>query len=175
MDQQFGAVCKKGICKTILITTCANLIIGEDNHTCEPDTVSNEFSLRLDNNMKKNISEVTVPVSSIYRETVGNMKDNGMDLIKKYQNSTLSKTNYRKRNELGVVKTRFKTLRETVIPEKLHSFLLADYRTTNRIMIFANQSCRALLVNTSYDVLCDGTLKFCLHPFNQLYSLHVDL
>lgn len=40
---------QRSICKAILITTCANLIKREDNHACEPDTVSNEYSLHLDN------------------------------------------------------------------------------------------------------------------------------
>lgn len=170
-------ICVKSFCKAILILTCSNILKRDDKHKCEPDFAQNECDILMENCQKTIAADATQPVPSVFRNTLGTIKDAGLDLISKIPKYiNIKKKLYRKRNRsLNVAKVYFKTLKEIIIPEKFHSFILADYSTANRIIIFANQNIRSLLMNTSYEVLCDGTFKFCVQPFYQLYTLHVDL
>ncbi|XP_049886598.1 uncharacterized protein LOC126381107 [Pectinophora gossypiella] len=168
---------KREICQAILIITCANSIKREDNHNCQPDTTKNECDIEMDGCQKKIINDVALPIPAIFRETIGSLKDKGLDLIKNLPEfKNIKNKFYRKRNKsLGVDKVWFKNVSKVSIPPKFQNFLFADYCSKNRILIFASKLARNLFCNTNYTVLCDGTFKFCAKPFYQLYTLHVDI
>lgn len=168
---------KRTVCKARLIIDSNNCIKRDDKHDCEPDFVSNELELNFDKCMEKVKSDCTIPIPNAFRHTVSTLKDKGIDLIKKiptYKN--IKNKFYRKRNKsLGVRKVCFKSIKNVTVPEIFANFLLADYQTINRILIFASENCKTILANPNLTILCDGTFKFCLKPFQQLYTLHVDL
>lgn len=142
-----------------------------------PDFVSNELEVNFNKCIEKLKSDCSVPVPNAFRQTVSTLKDKGIDLIKKIPKFKNVKNKfYRKRNKsLGVKKVCFKSLKEVTVPERFAKFLLADYHTNNRILVFANEHCKTILANPNLTILCDGTFKFCSKPFQQLYTLHVDL
>ncbi|KAF9417931.1 hypothetical protein HW555_005076, partial [Spodoptera exigua] len=168
---------KRTVCKARLIIDSNNCIKRDDKHDCEPDFVSNELELNFDKCMEKVKSDCTIPIPNAFRHTVSTLKDKGIDLIKNiptYKN--IKNKFYRKRNKsLGVRKVCFKSIKNVTVPEIFANFLLADYQTNNRILIFASENCKTILANPNLTILCDGTFKFCLKPFQQLYTLHFDL
>lgn len=128
--------------------------------------------------MEKVKTDYTVPIPSVFRQSVAELKDKGTNLIQKIpQFKNVKNKFYRNRNKsLGVKKLCCNTLKQVVVPEKFKSFLLADYYSSKkRIWVFASDNCKTILANCNLTVLCDGTFKFCLKPFQQLYTLHVDL
>ncbi|KAH9633051.1 hypothetical protein HF086_000411 [Spodoptera exigua] len=169
---------KRTTCKAVLVTFTDNSIKREDIHNCEPDFASNELEIQLGKCIDKITSDYTIPVPSAYRETVSKLKDSGINLIKKIPDLVNVKNKlYKKRNKsLDVPKVCFKSPSEIIVPEKLKKKLLADYYyKSNRILVFANENCRTVLSRSNLTILCDGTFKCCLRPFQQLYTVHVDL
>lgn len=169
---------ERNVCKAILLTASDGSILKEDRHNCEPDFVSNELRLEMDKCEQKVTTDYSIPIPSVVREAVGQIKDKGLDIVKKLPNKNiLERKLYRKRNQsLGVKKVRFNSLTDIIIPPRFETFLLADYcQSSTRIIIFAGEYCREILKKPNLTVFCDGTFKFCLKPFAQMYTLHVDL
>lgn len=169
---------KRTTCKAALVTSTDNSIKREDIHNCEPDFASNELEIQLGKCIDKITSDYTIPVPSAYGETVSELKDSGINLIKKIPDFVNVKNKlYKKRNKsLDVTKVCFKSPSKIIVPEKFKNFVLADYNyKSNRILVFANENCRTILSRSNLTILCDGTFKCCLRPFQQLYTMHVDL
>uniref|UniRef100_A0A1E1W8B6 MULE transposase domain-containing protein n=1 Tax=Pectinophora gossypiella TaxID=13191 RepID=A0A1E1W8B6_PECGO len=162
----------------MLVINNDNSIKREDRHNCEPDFTSNELEIKFNECVEKVKTDYTVPIPTVFRQTVAELKDKGISLIQRIPTFKNVKNKfYRNRNKsLGVKKICFNTLKQVVVPERFKSFLLADYyNSRNRILLFAGEHCKTILANPNLTVLCDGTFKFCLKPFQQLYTLHVDL
>lgn len=122
--------------------------------------------------------DCTVSIPSVVRGTVADIKDKGLDLVARIPSKrTVERKLYRKRNNsLGVIKVCFDSIMDMIIPPKFKTFVFADYRQSPaRILVFAGEYCREILRKPNLTVFCDGTFKFCLRPFQQLYTLHVDL
>lgn len=61
------------------------------------------------------------------------------------------------------------------VPGVHKDFLLADYTgKKQKILLFATEESKEILKNAKH-VFCDGTFKAAVHPFKQLYTLHVDV
>lgn len=75
------------------------------------------------------MSDVTTPVSSIFREFVGVLKTSEFNLTNRLPMFKNVKDKlYRKRNKaLGVAKVGFKNQDEVIVPEKSYDFLIADF------------------------------------------------
>lgn len=168
---------QKAICKAVLVLTCTNLIKRESKHDCQPDFTANDYTKRFDNCRQRVVADIKTPIPRIFRETVADIKNSTFDLIMKIPkfNNVKGKFYRQRRKALNVTKLCFKKVKSIIIPERFQSFVLADYQSTNRIIIFCNEAVKTLLATNTYDIFCDGTFKFCLHPFYQLYSLHINL
>lgn len=172
-------------CKALLIITSASVIKRKDRHDCEPDFVSREFDTHFYNCQKRIVSDVTTQVPCIFRDTVGVLKDSGLNLVKGIPMFKNVKDKfYRKRNKslgdkLLITKVCFKNLKEVIVPEKFNTFLIADYRSNNdRICnIFAYLLTKLAgaywkTIVLTYYVM--EHLNFALTLFINYNSLHVD-
>lgn len=97
---------KRSICKAKLTINTDNSIKREDNHNCEPDFASNELEVEFNECMEKVKTDHTVPIASVFRQTVAGLKDKGTNLIQKIpQFKNVKNKFYRNRNKsLGVKK-----------------------------------------------------------------------
>lgn len=163
---------KRSLCKATLIISSDNSIKREDQHYCEPDFTSNELEIQIQKCIKKIKSDYTISVQCAYRETVAELKDSGINLIRNIPDFMNVKNKlYRQRNKtLNVTKVCFNSTNEIVVPEIFKDFMLADYNyKSNRILVFANKDCRTILTYPNLTILCDGTFKCSLRPFLQFY------
>lgn len=149
----------------------------ENPHSHAPDFAKNILDQKL-HEVKQNISatEASKSVPRIYKEAIGSMKDDGLDLIKKIPNfKNIKSTLYKKRNDaVQMQKIIFNDLNEVTVPPKFIPFVLADYSHQDyRIIIFSAGDMRHLM-STLEDFLGDGTFKSCPKPFLQLYTVHAD-
>lgn len=58
----------------------------EDKHHCKPDFVENQLQIELETCVQKVTNDCTVPIPRVVREAVADIKDKGLDLIKKIPN-----------------------------------------------------------------------------------------
>jgi hypothetical protein len=77
-----------------------NYVTRDDKHDCEPDFIANEIEVQFGKCIERVTTDLTTPIPSVFRETVEELKDKGMDIITKipkYKN--ISNKLYRKRNK----------------------------------------------------------------------------
>lgn len=130
---------------------------------------------------KKEITSDVVPcIPTTFHKTLSKMMDEGLDKVTLPQDfpkfEHVKSTLYRYRNSTNnVTKMTYRDVTAVEIPNKFHSFLLADYcYGDTRIIIFCSKEAKEkLTVLKSF--FGDGTFKSCPAPFQQLYTVHGDL
>lgn len=163
-------------CKGTL-TINGDAIVKESHHECAPDFENNEIKTVLDICKNKAATEAIKSVHEIYENEVINYKDGGFQLIKKfpeYKNVRRGLYNSRKK-AYGVKKIRNRKSTDLEIPKKFENFLFCDFNDgSGRIIVFATKECSRQLEKCK-NVYVDGTFKFVVQPFLQLFSIHGDL
>lgn len=97
----FWRCCSRNVCRACLHITNANAIREEDNHVCRPDFNRNIILKEFDNCQKRIITDVSSPVTSIYRDTVNKLLELGLDVSKDKipEFNSIKNKLYRKRNK----------------------------------------------------------------------------
>lgn len=147
------------------------------SNNCNPNFAKNDIDLKIYQCKEKVAKHPEESIPTIYKQTLVDIKDSGVDLICKIPSFTSVKsTLYNKRNNaVGMQKTCFKNVDDVIVPPRDQSFLLGDYCCENiRILVFCTDETRQLLKNIKH-VFGDGTFRACPEPFMQIYTLHGDI
>ncbi|KAF9417148.1 hypothetical protein HW555_005659 [Spodoptera exigua] len=130
---------KRNECKAQLKTNIdCTVLINENPHLCQPSHIDNESKIKIDKCIKRAKTEPTISVPKIYLDMVSELKDSGLDLVKKIPNyDTVKKVLYASRNRaLQVKKTRFNKVQDLVVPPCYDHLIFADFKD-NETPIYA--------------------------------------
>lgn len=147
-------------------------------HCCEPP-VGEEVCVAM-NSCKQEVCRRMSPVPKILEEHFEKLRKNG---CKQKIPSTKEKQDsmYRARKRfLQCDNIKFATLKDDItVPNVLaENFLICNDREVEEepILIFCSEVSRKLIQNFGSNVYCgDGTFMSCPEPFQQVYTLHIDL
>ncbi|KAH9636342.1 hypothetical protein HF086_003642 [Spodoptera exigua] len=163
-------------CKGTLTIT-GKTILKETRHSCIPNFEQTEIKSIINTCKNKIAEDASTSIQEIFESEILTYKEKGYDLVQKcpeYKNVKCRLANYRKK-AFGINKIQNQNITQLEIPKKFENFLLCDYNDGNeRIIVFATEEC-ILQLTQCKTVYIDGTFKFVVKPFIQLFTIHRDL
>ncbi|KAI5645456.1 MULE transposase domain-containing protein [Phthorimaea operculella] len=155
-------------------------IIREGKHACSPDFYKNKIDKCM-NNCKNRVRTEFKPVSKIYAECM-NSSNSELETSDSDSNQEIPEVRskidalyYARRKALKVPSEHFKSIKDVVFPKILtDKFLLFEADDKNPFFIFGTPKYKKYIEETDL-FLVDGTFKVVPGPFEQLFSIHVDL
>ncbi|XP_061708746.1 uncharacterized protein LOC133518956 [Cydia pomonella] len=165
---------------SITLNASRTKIVRKSAHTCEPSSSKNKNHLAYQK-CRKMVCESYESVQKIFEDVYSRDMDTDEDsddcTIPLFENKKRSL--YRARKEfLQVKSTSFKTLQDVEVPIILRqNFLIWEDGNDDKILLFGTKYSRKVLKNKSDDTIFfgDGTFKITPQPFEQLFTIHMDV
>lgn len=162
---------------SVTLNSALNSVIRESSHTCKPDFSKNKIALSVDA-LKDRCRTEWKPVPVLYEECMKGL-DSDSDSSENSEPPPFSSVKdacYSARKAvLNVSKLKFTNVQEVKFPELLtNNFLLYQGEGVDNFFIFGSPGCMKLIKKTDL-YLADGTFRSVPKPFEQLFTVHVDI
>ncbi|KAL0821973.1 hypothetical protein ABMA28_005362 [Loxostege sticticalis] len=163
---------------SVTLNSALNTVIRESTtHTCKPNFSKNKIALAVDT-LKEHCRTEWKPIPELYEECMKGL-DSDSDSSENSEPPPFSSVKdacYAARKAvLNNSKLKFKNVQEVKFPEILtNKFLLYEGEGEDKIFIFGSPGCMKLIKKNDL-YLADGTFKSVPNPFEQLFTVHVDI